>query len=347
MFRYLTAGESHGSALVAILEGCPANLLLTDEEINRDLERRQQGYGRGDRMKIEVDKVEILSGTRKGKTIGSPIGLRIANRSKEFYEKSFTRLRPGHADLAGVLKYNQKDVRNILERASARETAAKVAVGAIAKKLLSQFRINLFSKVLQIGQAAEEKGWRKEIDKARADGDTLGGIFEVVVTGVPAGLGSHVHWDRRLDGNLAKAIMSIPAVKGIEFNQAFHLCRLPGSKVHDEIFYTKEKGFYRKTNNAGGVEGGMSNGEPIVIRAAMKPIATLRKPLKSVDLATKKATEAMVERSDVCAVEPAAVVGEAAVAIELARAFLEKFGGDSIEDIAQTYDNYLSRLKNA
>jgi chorismate synthase len=347
MFRYLTAGESHGRALMAILEGCPANLLLSEQEINRELERRQQGYGRGGRMKIELDRAEILSGLRNGKTIGSPIGLRIPNRSTEFFEKSFTKLRPGHADLAGVLKYNQKDARNILERASARETAAKVAVGTIAKKLLSQFRINVFSKVLQIGQAVEEKEWKKAIDKAREEGDTLGGIFEVVVTGVPAGLGSHVHWDRRLDGDLARAIMSIPAVKGVEFNNAFHLSTLPGSNVHDEIFYSKDKGFYHKTNNAGGIEGGMTNGEPIVARAAMKPIATMRKPLQSVDLASKKTSEALVERSDVCAVEPAAVIGEAVVAIELAKAFLEKFGGDCVEDIAQSFDNYLSRLKNA
>jgi chorismate synthase len=346
MFRYLTAGESHGKELVAILEGCPANLALSPEDINRDLERRQQGYGRGERMKLESDKAEILSGIRNGKTLGSPIALSIPNRSTELFEKVVTALRPGHADLAGVLKYNQRDARNVLERASARETAAKVAVGAIAKKLLSEFKINIFSKVAQIGGAAEEKDWKKLLDKAREAGDTLGGIIEVTVTGAPPGLGSHVHWDRRLDGNLARALMAVPAVKGVEIGLGFAVACLSGSKVHDEIFYKNEKGFYHKTNNAGGLEGGMTNGEPIVLRAAVKPIATLKKPLKSVDLVTKKAGEALVERSDICAVEPAAVIGEAVVAIELAGAFLEKFGGDSIEDVAAAHKAYLSRLSN-
>ncbi|MBU0671403.1 MAG: chorismate synthase [Candidatus Margulisbacteria bacterium] len=344
MFRYLTAGESHGSALLTILEGCPANLSLSEEDINRDLERRQKGHGRGERMKIEADKAEIVSGVRNGKTMGSPIGLRIPNKSTEFFEKSVTELRPGHADLAGALKYNQKDVRNILERASARETTARVAVGAIAKKLLSEFKINIFSEVLQIAGKTEEKEWKKAIDMAKEAGDTLGGVFEVTVTGVPVGLGTHVHWDRRLDANLARAIMGIPAVKGVEIGNGFTVASLPGSKAHDEIFYNKEKGFYRKTNNAGGLEGGMTNGEPIIINAAVKPIATLKKPLKSVDLITKKATEALVERSDVCAVEPAAIIGESVVAIELAKAMLEKFGADSIEDIAAAYKNYLLRL---
>lgn len=334
MLRYLTAGESHGPALVAILEGCPANLLLSEEDINRELERRQQGYGRGQRMKLEKDKVEITSGVRAGKTIGSPIALRITNHSTELFDKLVTQLRPGHADLAGAVKYNQKDIRNILERASARETAVKVAVGAIAKKLLAEFKINVFSKILQIGKETNEADWRKAIDKAAEEGNSLGGIFEITVTGAPVGLGSHVHWDRRLDGNLARAVMAIPAIKGVEIGLGFAAAGLPGSKAHDEIYHSEEKGFYHKTNNAGGLEGGMTNGEPIIIRAAMKPIATLKKPLKSVDLVSKKACDALVERSDVCAVEPAAVIGEAVVAIELASTFLEKFGGDSIEQIA-------------
>jgi chorismate synthase len=334
MLRYLTAGESHGKALVAVLEGCPANLALSEDDINRELERRQQGYGRGERMKLEQDRAEILSGVRNEKTIGSPISFRIPNRSTELFEKAVTEIRPGHADLAGALKYNQKDVRNIIERASARETAAKVAVGAVARKLLSEFKINVFSRIVQIGEAAKEADWKKLMDKAKEEGDTLGGIFEISVTGVPVGLGSHVHWDRRLDGNLARALMAIPAVKGVEIGLGFGVASLPGSKVHDEIFYSKEKGFYRKTNNAGGLEAGV------------KPIATLMKPLKSVDLITKKAREALVERSDICAVEPAAVIGEAVVAIELANAFLEKFGGDSVEDISVSLEAYLSRLSS-
>jgi len=330
--------------LIAVLEGCPANLPLSEEDINRELERRQQGYGRGERMKIEADKAEIVSGIRNGKTIGSPIALRIPNQSTELFEKEVTQLRPGHADLAGVLKYNQKDVRNVLERASARETAAKVAVGAIAKKLLSDFKINIFSEVVSLGGAGEETEWKKLIDNAKKDGDTLGGAIEIQATGVPAGLGSYVHWDRRLDGILAQAIMAIPAVKGVEIGMGFKAADLPGSKLQDEIFYSKEKGYHHKTNNAGGIEGGVTNGEPILIRAAVKPIATLKKPLKSVDIATKKTSEAHVERSDISAVEPAAVVGEAAVAIALAAAFLEKFGGDAMEDVAASYKAYQARI---
>ena len=344
MLRYLTAGESHGPALVAILEGCPANLSLSEDDINRDLERRQQGYGRGERMKIEKDTAEILSGIRNGKTIGSPLALRIQNRSTELFDKTLTQLRPGHADLAGALKYNQKDVRNVLERASARETAAKVAVGAIAKKILSEFKINVFSKVVQIGGAAKEDAWKKLVDQAKEEGDSLGGIFEITVTGVPIGLGSYVHWDRRLDGNLARSVMAIPAIKGVEIGLGFEVAAQAGSEVQDEIFYEKGKGFYRKTNNAGGLEGGVTNGEPVIVRAAMKPIATLTKPLKSVDLSTKKAAKALVERADVCAVEAAAVVGEAAVAIELAGAFLDKFGGDSIEDVSVSFKAYQERI---
>ena len=270
--------------------------------------------------------------------------MRIPNRSTELFEKEVTQLRPGHADLAGTLKYNQKDVRNILERASARETAAKVAVGSIAKKLLSEFKINVFSEVVRLGGAAKEAEWKKAIDAAKKSGDTLGGVIEIQVTGVPIGLGSYAQWDRRLDGILARAVMAIPAVKGVEIGMGFGAAELPGSKIHDEIFYSKDKGFHHKTNNAGGIEGGITNGEPIVIRAAVKPISTLVKPLKSVDISTKKASEAHVERSDISAVEPAAVVGEAAVAIELAGAFLEKFGGDAMEDIVASYKAYQSRI---
>lgn len=343
MLRYLTAGESHGKALTAILEGCPANLPLTTADIDRDLARRQLGYGRGLRMKIEKDKVEILSGLRKGKTIGSPISILIPNKSTELFEKAITSLRPGHADLAGAIKYNQKDVRNILERASARETAARVAIGAVARRLLFESRIRANSKVVEIGGAKEIKEWKSAIDQARADGDTLGGIFEIMVTGVPAGLGSYVQWDRRLDGNLARAVMAIPAVKGVEIGLGFSVAKLPGSKVQDEIFYVKGKGFHHRTNNAGGLEGGVTNGEPIVLRVAMKPIATLGKPLKSVDLLTKKAVSAHVERADICAVEAAAVIGEAVVLLEIANAFLEKFGGDSLEEITDNFSAYQKR----
>ena len=344
MLRYLTAGESHGSAEVAILEGCPANLPLKDSDINSELARRQEGYGRGARMAIEKDKVKILSGIRKGKTMGSPIALLIPNKSTNFFNIPFTQVRPGHADLAGAQKYNQKDVRTILERASARETAAKVAIGAIAKRLLAEFKIKVESKVLAIGGETRPDQWKALVDYARDDGDTLGGLLEVIVSGAPAGLGTHVHWDRRLDGLLAQAVMAIPAIKSVEIGLGKEVASLPGSRVHDEIFYSKAKGFYRKTNNAGGLEGGMTNGEPIVVRAAMKPIATLRKPLATVDYATKKETTAFVERSDVCAVEPAAVIGEAVVAIEIANALLEKFGGDVLEDTLKSYKSYVSRI---
>jgi len=344
MLRYLTAGESHGKGLVAILDGCPANLALASADIDKDLIRRQAGYGRGPRMKIEKDKAEILSGLRRGKTIGSPIALLIPNKSTELFEKTITKLRPGHADLAGALKYDQRDIRNILERASARETAARVAVGAVARKLLSEFKVKISSKVVEIGGAETEKEWKRLIDEMRQEGDSLGGIFEVVAQNVPAGLGSYVQWDRRLDGNLARAVMAIPAVKGVEIGLGFWQAKLAGSKVHDEIYYAKGKGFYHKTNRAGGLEGGVTNGEPIVIRAAMKPISTLRQPLRSVDLVSKKAVKAQVERADVCAVEAAAVVGEAALAFEIANAMLEKFGGDSLEEIQANYASYQKRV---
>jgi chorismate synthase len=343
VLRYITAGESHGKALVAVLEGCPANLPLTPEDINQDLARRQEGYGRGPRMKIETDKAEIISGLRNGLTMGSPIAILLANKSNELFNESFTQLRPGHADLAGAIKYNQKDARNILERASARETAGRVATGAICKKLLAEFKIAFKSRVVSIGGASPEKEWKSLIDQAREKGDSLGGIFELEITGAPIGLGSYVQWDARLDGNLARAIMAIPGIKGVEIGLGFKEADLPGSKAHDEIFFDKGKGFYHKTNNAGGIEGGISNGEPIVIRAVMKPISTLKTPLQSVDLATKAATSAHVERSDVCALEAAGVVGEAVAAFEIARAFLEKFGGDSLEETKDNFSAYQKR----
>jgi chorismate synthase len=295
-------------------------------------------------MAIEKDQAEILSGMRKGKTIGSPIAILIPNRSTELFDKVITQLRPGHADLAGALKYGQSDVRNIIERASARETAARVAVGAVVRRLLSEIRIRVSSRIVEIGGAKKESEWKKLIDKARLAGDSLGGIFEVAVSGVPAGLGSYVQWDRRLDGNLARAVMAIPAVKGVEIGLGFEVAAMPGSNVHDEIYYKKGQGFYHKTNNAGGLEGGVTNGEPIVIRAAMKPIATLKKPLESVDLVSKKAVKALVERSDVCAVEAAAVIGEAVVMLEVANALLEKFGGDTVEELKGDFSAYQKRL---
>ena len=318
--------------LVAVLEGMVANLPLSENDINLELERRQKGPGRSERMKIEKDEVEIVSGVLKGKTIGSPIALLIKNKAGISGSEVITKLRPGHADLAGAIKYGQNDIRNVLERASARETATRVAVGAITKKLLSEFKIEVKSKVIEIGGEKNESSWEKLIEKAKADGDSLGGIFEISIIKVPVGLGSYVQADKRLNARLAQAVMSIPAIKGVELGLGFEAAKSSGSKVHDEIFF-EGGSFIRKTNNAGGIEGGISNGEPIIIRAAMKPIATIRKPLKSVDFASKEATVAHVERADVCAVHAAAVVGEAASAFVIADAFLEKFGGDSLEEI--------------
>ncbi|MBN2655156.1 MAG: chorismate synthase [Nitrospirae bacterium] len=376
MIRYLTSGESHGQALTGIVEGMPAGLKLNSEDINKDLSRRQIGYGRGGRMKIEKDKAQILSGVRWGETLGSPICLQITNNdwnnwkegmsAEKEHAKSIaavTRPRPGHADLSGALKYRQYDIRNILERSSARETAMRVAVGAVCKKLLSAFQIKVISYVTCIGRihakdmpeglderfdAAENSDIRcpdsnaavmmkKLIDEANAKGDTHGGIFEVVATGVPAGLGSHVHWDRRLDGKLAQSIMSIQAIKGIEIGDGFAMGIKPGSEVMDEIFHSKETNFYRNTNHAGGIEGGITNGMPILLRAAMKPIPSLKKPLQSVDIISKEEFEAAYERSDVCAVPAAAVTAEAMSAIVIANALLEKFGGDNI---SETMDNF-------
>ena len=343
MLRFLTAGESHGQALVAILEGMVANLPIAEGDINKELQRRQGGYGRGGRMKIEKDRARILSGVRFGKTLGSPITLIIENLDWSNWTKimavepgksaeAVTRARPGHADLAGITKYNQTDIRNILERASARETAARVAICSIAKRLLFEFGIHITSRIAHVGGETNSEKIKTLIDQTREAGDTLGGVFEVKIENVPVGLGSYAHYDRRLDGKLAQAFMSIPAVKGVEIGLGFETARLFGSKVHDEIFVENGK-YVRKTNNAGGLEGGITNGEPVIIKAAMKPISTLLKPLHSVDIAAKQPAEAHVERSDVSAVEAAAVVGEAAAAFEIANAFLEKFGGDSLEEI--------------
>ena len=386
MLRYLNAGESHGRLLLAIVEGMPAGLPLTKELINHDLQRRQQGYGRGGRMKIEQDQIEIVAGVRSGLTLGSPIGLQINNRDwKNWQEimavepgeastaRAVTKPRPGHADLVGAIKYGHTDMRNVLEKASARETAIRVAVGAVAKALLNQFGIKIISHVKEIGgiqadtrhmdfesleAASEESEVRcadsaagdkmvQKIEEAKRKGDTLGGVFEVIVTGIPPGLGSYSQWDRRLNARLAFALMSIQAMKGVEIGMGFEAARRFGSVVHDEIFYDKDKrSFYRKTNNSGGIEGGISNGQPIVMRVAMKPISTLYSPLKSVDFLTKEPFEASVERSDICTVPAAAVIGEAVVAFELASALTEKFGGDSLREMKRNYESYLEYVAN-
>ena len=345
MLRYLTAGESHGPCLTAVLEGMPAGLRINKTEINRELVRRQSGYGRGGRMQIERDTVQITSGLCKGLTLGSPITMTIKNKDWQNLknESPITNPRPGHADLAGIMKYNQLDIRNILERSSARETAARVAVGAVAKKLLDKFGIEIIGHVCEIGGVDESEELMKEkIDQAKKNGDSLGGVFEVTVKGVPVGLGSHVHWDRKLDGKLAQCLMSIQGIKGVEIGLGFAASRKPGSKVHDEIIY--DYNFERKTNNAGGIEGGISNGENIVIRGAMKPIPTIKKALNSVDIITKKPVKAKVERSDVCAVHAASVVGEAVVAFEIANAMCEKFGGDSIKEMKRNCNSYIRMI---
>ncbi len=385
MLNYTTAGESHGKGLTAILEGIPAGLSLHVDDINRDLARRQVGYGRGGRMQIEKDRVEIHAGVRHGETLGSPIAFFIKNRDWVNWEevmsedpkvcdegRRVTRPRPGHADLAGGIKYMHRDLRNVLERSSARETAARVAIGAVARRLLKDFGIEVVSHVVEIGgvgvglkgalsvrkiRTLAEKSdlrcvdsnaagkIRKRIDRAIKEGDSLGGVFEVIASGVPVGLGSYVHYSRKLNSRLAGAVMSIQAIKGVEVGIGFEASRLPGSEVHDEIFHSKAKGFYRKTNRAGGIEGGISNGEDIVIRAAMKPIPTLRKPLRSVDIETKRTFKASVERSDVCAVPAAGVIAEAVTAFELARAMIEKFGGDSLSEMKRNYESYLKAVR--
>ncbi len=394
--RFFTAGESHGKGLVGMLEGLPSGVPLEQELIDAELRRRQGGYGRGGRMKIEQDHAEILSGVRWGKTLGSPIAILIENRdhknwlegmsSEALHSGSIppvTRPRPGHADLAGALKYAHDDVRNILERSSARETAARVALGAIAKQFLARFGIAIGSYVTRIGRAKmtpadslcldarlfeaadaspvrcpDEKTTKKmvqQIDTAIKQGDSVGGVFEVVALGLPIGLGSHVQWDMKLDARLACAVMSIQAIKGVEIGLGFGVAERFGSEVMDEIFYDKKRAvktknkpchppYYRETNRAGGIEGGMTNGMPVIVRAAMKPIPTLRKALRSVDLATKKPFEAAYERSDTCAVPAAAVVGEAMAALVLADALLDKFGGDSLAETMRNHDAYLEQI---
>jgi len=382
--RFLTAGESHGKALLCILEGIPANLELSSEYINRELQRRQKGYGRGGRMKIESDRVEFLSGLRFGKTLGSPISMAIWNKDwenwsdKMAYEGEapesvvpFSRPRPGHADLAGGIKYNQKDLRNILERASARETAARVAVGAVCKRFLEEFGIRIGSYVISIGalkpeikeedllkrhelaensqvrfpDPSNDEEFTKLIDEAKERGESLGGVFEVFAIGVPPGLGSHIQWDKRIDGKIAQAMMSIQAIKGVEIGLGFESARRFGSEVHDEIGWSEEKGYFRYTNNLGGTEGGITNGMPIVVRCAMKPIPTLTKPLRSVDISTREGVRAGKERSDVVAVPAASVVGEAMLAIVLADALLEKLGGDFMEEVKERFKRYMEHVK--
>jgi chorismate synthase len=390
-FRFLTGGESHGKALVAVIEGMVAGLPVQDEYINRQLERRQQGYGRGPRMEIEKDRVEIASGVRYGLTTGSPIALLIANRDWPNWQEQLsvspmeketgpvTCPRPGHADLTGVTKYGLGDIRPIMERASARETAARVAVGAVARRFVEELGILIHSHTVQIGthrlgpgrvgsvdwqkvetspvrcvDAKLEKRMMAAIDEAKAAGDTLGGVSEVIAAGVPVGLGSHVSWDRRLDGRIARAIMSINAVKGVEIGDGFASSALKGSQAHDVIEPRATSAvaneakqslpWQRPTNRAGGIEGGMSNGEDIVVRAAIKPIATLAKPLPSVNVSTGKAANAHYERSDVCVVPAAGVIGEAMLAIILAGACLEKFGGDSLEETLRNWRSYLSSI---
>lgn len=394
--RFFTAGESHGKGLVGMLEGLPSGVPVHQDTIDHELRRRQGGYGRGGRMKIEQDHAELISGVRWGETLGSPVAVLIENRDhKNWLEgmssdavhkgsiPAVTRPRPGHADLAGALKYDHDDVRNILERSSARETATRVALGAIAKQFLSQFDIVIGSLVTQIGKAKmppvdfccldkavfaaadaspvrcpDEKTSKKmvrQIDEAVKRGDTVGGAFEVVAFNLPIGLGSHVQWDAKLDARLAQALMSIQAIKGVELGIGFGVAERFGSEVMDEIFYDKKRAakakkdlccssYVRETNRAGGVEGGMTNGMPVVVRAAMKPIPTLRKALRSVDLLTKKPFEAAYERSDTCAVPAAAVVGEAMVALVLADAMLEKFGGDSLAETKRNYESYLNQI---
>ncbi|MBI4335130.1 MAG: chorismate synthase [Candidatus Omnitrophica bacterium] len=351
MLRYLTAGESHGKCLVAILDGMVAGLKVEVSFINNELRRRQQGYGRGRRMAIENDRAQVLSGLKNGLTIGSPVALMIENR-----DFSIDRLgpvmcpRPGHADLAGILKYDFGDARNVLERASARETASRTTMGAICKLFLACFGVRVSSSVVMVGgiwtDAPAAKGLIIDrIDTAKDKGDTLGGIFEVVSTGVPVGLGSYSQADKRLSGRLAAALMSIQAIKGVEIGLGFRSAEVFGSNAHDAVYYGRKRGFYRKTNNAGGMEGGVSNGEPIVLRCAMKPISTLMRPLESVDIRTKKPRRAACERSDVCAVWSAAVVAEAQVAFELAGAMLEKFGGDSLAETKRNYEGYIRQIR--
>ncbi len=379
MIRLLTSGESHGKGISAIIEGLPANIPIDIAFINNELIRRQKGYGRGKRMKIEHDKVQILAGLRYGKTIGSPINLFITNKDYKNWKDimqiepgkesiGITSPRPGHADLSGILKYNFRDIRNVIERASARETAIRVAAGAIFKLFLKDFGITFYSRTISVGKInsieinrkyeelddtplrcsdpVKEKQMMKLIDEAKNKKDTVGGITEVVAKGVCPGLGSYSQYDKKLDARIALAMLSIPSVKGIEIGKAFENSKKFGSTVHDEIFYNTEKGFYRKTNRAGGIEGGISNGEDIIINLAIKPIPTLGKPLHSVDILTKEKRLAQKERADICVVPAVGVIAEAMLAYVISCAFLEKFGNDNMDDIKSNYNLYINRIKN-
>ena len=383
ILRLTTAGESHGPGLTAIVEGLPAGLQLRGEEIDADMARRQLGHGRGGRMKIERDAATVTAGVRHGRTLGGPIALQVANRDYANWEERMNPWpvqadvpevhlpRPGHADLVGTWKYKQSDVRNILERASARETAARVAGGALAKAFLRALSVEVRSHVVQIAsaRAPEHEGaltlddfaavddspvrcldpqatraMVAEIDALRKANESLGGIFEVIAFGLTPGLGSHVSWEERLDGRLAMAILSIQALKGVSIGAAFEIAGVPGSQAHDEIFHSPERGYYRETNRAGGLEGGMSTGEPLIVRGAMKPLPTLTKPLRSVDIATLQPAEALRERTDSCTVPAAGVVGEAMVALVLADAYRRKFGGDHIDDVREAVRAYEERI---
>lgn len=344
MLRYLTAGESHGKGLVAILEGMPAGLKIDIQKINSELKRRQGGFGRGKRMQIENDKAQIISGVKDNVSLGSPITLLIENKDYSIEKlKKVISPRPGHADLAGVLKYGFTEIREVLERASARSTAATVGIGALCKIFLKEFGIDIYSRVLSIGGENTKQAMIDKINEAMNNKDTLGGVFEIVAKDVPVGLGSYVQPDKRLDSRLAANIMSIPGIKAVEIGLGMGYAVSFGSEVHDAIYYDKKKGYYRKTNNAGGIEGGISNGEDIVLRACMKPICTLLEPLESVNIITKKPAKAAVERSDICVVEAAGVIAESACAYVLADAMLEKFGGDALGDIVLSLKNYLKR----
>jgi chorismate synthase len=382
MLRFLTAGESHGPRLTVIVEGLPAGFSIDADAINRQLARRQQGYGRGGRMKIEKDQVEITAGIRWGRTLGSPVTLNVANLDWKNWRKKMsvdpadrddsiavTRPRPGHADLIGAWKYDHDDVRNVLERASARETTSRVAVGGLARQLLEHFGVRLMGYCAEIGEVVADHSDMKPseifagaeksevrmadpkaekaviglVDACKKEGDTLGGIVEICVTGLPPGLGSYVHWDRKVDSRLAAAMMSIQAVKGVEVGAGFATARVRGSEIHDEIIKTKD-GIGRSSNNYGGTEGGMTTGEPLVVRVAFKPISTLMKPLRSIDMKTGEESMAVIERSDVMAIPAAAVIAENVAAFELARLFLEKFGGDSLTEISRNLKGYYEQI---
>jgi len=345
MLRCLTAGESHGKGIVAILEGMPAGLKVDSSSINKELRRRQEGFGRGKRMQIEKDSAQLISGLKNGLTLGSPLALLIQNKDASIEQlKKVVCPRPGHADLAGLLKYGFSDIREVLERASARSTAATVAVGAICKIFLEEFNIKISSRVLSVGGKVTKQAMIDKIAEAISKKDTLGGIFEVTAQGVPLGLGSYVQPDRRLDGKLSAGVISIPGIKAVEIGLGFGYADKFGSACHDAIYYNKNKGYFRKTNNAGGIEGGISNGETIVLRACMKPICTLMSPLDSVNIDTKRPSKAAVERSDICVVEAAGVIAESVSAYVLTDAFLEKFGSDALKDIKDNYKNYLKRI---